>query len=195
MIDNPLIQRELIGLLRTRRALVMLTGLAFAFALLVVLRWPSDGVVDYSGKQSRAVFRVFALTLTTAVTLLVPVFQATSIVVEKRKGTLALLLNSALTPFSIYICKLLAVLGFVVLLLLVTLPAMAACNALGGVAVRDHIVPLYAVLAIASVQFATWGLLVSARSDSTDGAVRGTFGGVLVMAVLVLVPDQFLHGT
>ena len=51
MIDNPLIQRELIGLLRTRRALVMLTGLAFALALLVVLRWPSDGVVDYSGKQ------------------------------------------------------------------------------------------------------------------------------------------------
>ena len=45
---------------------------------------------------------------------------ATSIVREKQRGTLILLLNSPLRPWSIYAGKLIGSLGFVLLLLLTT---------------------------------------------------------------------------
>jgi len=194
MIGYPLIHRELLGLLRTRRCLCMLAGTAIGFTLLIIARWPSDGRADLAGATSREMFRVFAYALTAAVTLLVPVFPATSFVVEKRGGTLALLLNSPLHPVSIYLGKLIASLGFVMLVLVVTLPATAACFALGGVSLRDELVPLFGVLLLASVQFATWALLVSVLSATSDSAVRATFGGVVVQSVLVLVPHYFLQG-
>jgi ABC-type transport system involved in multi-copper enzyme maturation permease subunit len=195
VLNNPVVGRELLGLLRTRRSIVILAAVAVAFSLLIIARWPSDGVVDLSGATSRDVFRVFAYSLTAAVALLVPVFPSTSIVQEKQKGTLALLLNSSMGPVAIYLGKLIAALGFVALLLSATLPATAACFALGGVSLHDELLPLYLVLAVTSVLFTTWSLLVSTVAVTTDGAVRGTFGGVLVMFLLVLLPHYFLDGS
>jgi ABC-type transport system involved in multi-copper enzyme maturation permease subunit len=183
------------GLLRTRRAIAILAAVAVAFSLLIIARWPSDGVVDLSGAASREVFRVFAYSLTAAVALLVPVFPSTSFVQEKQTGTLALLLNSAMGPVAIYLGKLAGSLGFVLLLLSATIPATAACFTLGGVSLSNEILPLYLVLSVASVLFTTWALLFSTIANSTDGAVRGAFAGVLVLFLLVLLPHYFLDGS
>ena len=51
MIGCPVIQREFVGLLRTRRSYLVLIGLAVAMSMLVVARWPSDGLVDLSGDR------------------------------------------------------------------------------------------------------------------------------------------------
>jgi len=195
MLNNPLVRRELIGLLRDRRSVVMLVGVAVVFAILIVARWPSDGIVDLSGARSREMFRMFSYALLVSVALFVPVFPSTAVVLEKQRGTLALLLNSPLSAGSIYLGKLSAVLGFSLLKLCCTLPAVAACYTLGGVSLRAEIAPLYLILTLACVLYATWGLLVSTIATTTDGAVRGTFGGVLVMFILILVPHYFLQGT
>lgn len=195
MIGRPVIQREFIGLLRTRRSNFVLVGLAIALSTLVVARWPSDGLVDLAGRQSQETFRVIAFGMIAAVALLVPVFPATSIVQEKRRNTLGLLLNSSLRPTDIYLGKLIAALGFVVLLLTVSLPAVSACHALGGLSFGDDILWLYVVLLIASLEFAAWALLVSSLAATTDGAMRATFGGVLVLTVFSLVPHYFLEGS
>ena len=42
MILNPIVQRELVAMLRTRRALALQVCLVAALSLLVVLRWPTD---------------------------------------------------------------------------------------------------------------------------------------------------------
>ena len=195
MIGLPVIQREFSGLLRTRRAVVVLVSLSVSLAALMIARWPSDGLVDLAGVHSQQTFQVIAFGMTAAVALLVPVFPATSMVHERRKGTLALLLNSTLGPVAIFAGKLIAMLGFVVLLLAVTLPAVSACHALGGLSFRDEILPLYLVLGLASVEFTAWGLLVSTRATTTDGAVRATFGGVLTLTLLALIPHYFLQGS
>ena len=78
------------------------------------------------------VLRLFGYGLLAGVLLLAPAFPATSLVREKIKGTLALLLNSPMRPASIYLGKLGGVLGFTAVLLAMTLPAAAACYALGG---------------------------------------------------------------
>lgn len=195
MIGRPVIQREFVGLLRTRRSYVVLIGLSVVMSALVVARWPSDGLVDLSGRQSLQTFRVISFGMVAAVALLVPVFPATSIVQEKRRNTLALLLNSSLTPTDIFLGKLAATLGFVTLLLLVTLPAVSACHALGGLSFNDNILWLYIVLVMASLELAAWALLVSSVASTTDGAMRATFGGVLFLTILSLIPYYFLAGS
>jgi ABC-type transport system involved in multi-copper enzyme maturation permease subunit len=191
---NAILRRELIALLRTRRAVAVQLGLALAFALLIGLRWPTEAQVGLSGAEARRVLDVFGYGLLAAIVVLVPAFPATSVVREKAQGTLALLLNTPLRPGSIYLGKLLGVLGLVAVLLPMTAPAAAACSALGGASLAREVGPLYLVLALAAVQLTVLALLVSSYAESSDSALRVTYGLVLVLTVVVLVPYAFLQG-
>jgi ABC-type transport system involved in multi-copper enzyme maturation permease subunit len=192
---NPIISRELLQLLRTRKAVALQVGLALVCALLVLVRWPTGEQSDLTGARSFGVLRIFGCGLLAAVLLLVPAFPATSLVREKIQGTLALLLNSPLRPWSIYMGKLAGVLGFAALLLVMTLPAAAACYALGGTVVRGGITALYAVLALAVLQVSTLALLVSSRSQSTVGALFAAYGLVFVICLGSLGPYWLLRGS
>jgi ABC-type transport system involved in multi-copper enzyme maturation permease subunit len=192
---NPIIRRELLEVLRTRRAVALQLSLALICALLVLVRWPTGAGADLDGARAEEVLRVFGYGLLVGILLLVPAYPATSLVREKIKGTLALLLNSPLRPWSIYVGKLGGVLGFTAILLVMTFPAAAACYALGGTAESAGITKLYVVLGIATLQLSTLGLLVSSRAQSTDGALRVTYALVLVVCVLTLVPHALVAGT
>lgn len=194
MNGNPIIEREFISMLRTRKALAIQVGVALSFAVLVALRWPSDARVELSGAQSQQVFAVFGYGLLVTFLLFVPVFPATSIVREKVQGTLELLFNSTMRPLSIYVGKLVGVLGFTALLLVLSIPAAAACYAMGGLSLAENILPLYAILGLAALQYATLALLVSSHANSMDSALRITYGFVLLLSVLVLGPHLFLQG-
>src|SRR5262249_38699477 len=134
---TAILRRELVTLLRTRRAVAIQLGLALAFALLIWLRWPTEAHVGLSGAGARQVLDVFGYGLLTGIVLLVPAFPATSIVREKVQGTLVLLLNTPLNALSIYLGKLLGGLGLVAILLPMTAPAAAACYALGGTSLAE----------------------------------------------------------
>src|SRR5262245_53266574 len=138
---NPVLERELVGALRSRKAVAMQVIPAVACSLLVLLRWPAEGQADLGGVVSRQVFQLFGYGLLTAVVLMVPAFPATALVRERIQGTLALLLQTPLEPWAIYAGKLGGVLGFACLPLLASIPAAAACSALGGVSVWQQILP------------------------------------------------------
>ena len=191
---NPVIRREFIGILRSPRAFGMLACLTLVFSVSVLMRWPSDASVDLSGLQSLQVFRVFGYGLMTGVVFLVPAFPATSLVNEKNSGTLALLLNSPMNGASIYLGKISGVLLFSILVLLCSLPASAACYAMGGIG-GDKFLFLYLVLALLAVQYSTLGMLVSSYVQSSDAAVRITYAAVFGLLFLTLLPDVFFRGT
>jgi ABC-type transport system involved in multi-copper enzyme maturation permease subunit len=191
---NAILRRELITLLRTRRAAAVQVGLALAFALLIGLRWPTEARVGLSGATARQVLDVFGYGLLTSIILLVPAFPATTLVRERVRGTLALLLNTPLKPWSIYFGKLLGILGLVAILLPMTAPAAAACYALGGTSLTREIGPLYLVLFLAAVQLSVLALLVSSYAGSGDSALRLTYGLVLFVTVAALGPYAFLQG-
>jgi ABC-type transport system involved in multi-copper enzyme maturation permease subunit len=192
---NPIIRRELLEVLRTRKALAVQLSLGLACAVLVLVRWPTGELADLSGARSLQVLRVFGYGLLTGVVLLVPAFPAASIVREKTRGTLALLLDSPLRPWRIYTGKLAGVLGYTAVLLAMTLPAAAACQALGGTSIRGGVAALYGLLGVATLQLCTLGLLVSSRAHSTDAALRVTYALVLAVCILPLVPHALLRGT
>jgi len=195
MLNNPIARREFLGTLRRRRATVAMVATAVLFTVLVVLRWPTDAHVDLSGAQSRQVFRLFGYGLMTCLLLLSPAFPATSIVREKQQGTLVLLLNSRMNSWSIYGGKLVGHIGFVALLVLMSLPAAAACYAMGGVSLVSELLFLYGILGLLALQCTALALLVSTCANSTESALRITYGCVLLVSVISLGPHYFLQGT
>ncbi|MFG0336093.1 MAG: ABC transporter permease, partial [Maioricimonas sp. JB049] len=192
-MSNPVVTRELLSFLRRPGALWLQCGLAVAFVLLVVLRWPTDAHVAMSGTRSQEVFRIFVYGLLAAMLLVLPGFPATSIVRERNQGTLALLLGTPLGGSRILQGKLLATMLLALLLLSLSLPAVAASYALGGVSLAG-IAGAYGLLLTTALGVASLGLLVSSYSISSDGAVRWTYGLVFLWSVVSLVPHHFFAG-
>ena len=194
MLNNPILGRELLSLFRTGRAFAIQVGVAVFCTVLIGLRWPDGAQVDLAGTRSREVFILFGYALLASVVLLVPSFPAASIVRERQQRTLVLLLHSPLKAGSIYLGKLVATLGFVLVLIALSIPAASACHAMGGVSFTQQLLPLYAVLLILSVQLGATGLWVSSRSRSPDAALRVTYGCVLALVVFSTIPHYFLQG-
>ena len=192
---SALLRRELISFLRRRRMIAFQFGLAALFGLLVVIRWPTDGNAAFSGLQSQQIFRLFAYGLMAMMLLLLPVFPATSIVSEKKRGTLQLLFNTPFGPTRIFSAKLLAVMSLAGMILAMSLPAAAACFCMGGLSLFGEIGKVYQLLLLVALQYAALGLLVSSYAQSVDSAVRVTYGIVLGMSVLTLIPQYFFQGT
>ncbi len=194
-IANPIIQRELLGVLRTGRSLAIQIVMVLVLTAVVLLLWPADSVVDLDtnrdGHQSQQLFRTFTYGLLVCMLMLAPVFPATTIVRERDARTLQLLLTSRLTPLSIVFGKITAAVGFILLLLVLSMPAAAACFTMGGIAFMDVVVG-YLVLAVCAVQYALVGLLISSFARSSDSALRMTYGAVLALSVLTILPQQLL---
>lgn len=192
---NPLTHRELMTTLRQRRLLLLQCSLAVIFSLLVILRWPTEPRMALSGTRSQEIFRLFAYGLLSALLLMLPVFPATSIVRERNSGTLALLLNTPLGAWRIFLGKMWAVLGLAGLMLSLSVPAAAACYSLGGISLTGDLLAVYGLLVLVVFQLAALGLLVSTYATKTDAAARWTYGLVLLLSVLSLGPYQFFQGT
>lgn len=192
---SAILKRELLTPLRRRRMMVFQIGLATLFGLLVVLRWPTDGQVALSGARSQQIFRLFSYGLLATLLLLLPVFPATSIVNEKQRGTLALLLNTQLGAWRIFAGKLFAVLALAGMMLAMSLPAAGACYSMGGLSLYGDIAKVYQLLMLVALQYAAIGLLVSSYAQSVDASVRLTYGLVLGTSVLTLGPHYFFQGT
>lgn len=196
MIANPIIQRELVTLLRSGRSLAIQFLLVAGLTGIVWLMWPQDAKVNLDGRQAQQLFQTFAFGMLVGLVLLAPVFPATSIVRERHGRTLQLLLTSRLTPMSILVGKVSASISFVLLLLIISLPpAVAATYVMGGVDAKTQVLPAYGVLALVAVQYAILGLVVSSFARSTDGALRLTYGLILLFTVLVLIPFFLLSNS
>src|SRR5258708_20603849 len=85
-IMNPILRRDLLDILRTRKALAMQLCLAVACAILVVVRWPTAEVTDLSVARSLQVLRVFGYGLMACLRALVASFPATSYVCGTLTG-------------------------------------------------------------------------------------------------------------
>ena len=158
---SAIARRELTTLLRRRRMMALQVGLVAFFGFLVAVRWPSDGRVAMTGTRSLQVFQLFGYGLLATLLLLIPVFPATSIVKEKKQGTLALLLNTPLGPWRIFAGKLIGVLSLAAIILTVSLPAASACYAMGGLSLYGNVWKVYQLLMLVALQYAVMGLLVS----------------------------------
>jgi ABC-type transport system involved in multi-copper enzyme maturation permease subunit len=189
VLHNPVLWRELLGRLRSTKTILAAIAIAFVSSLLVVLRWPTDATIDLASQGAMAIFRPVAFAVAGAVMLLIPAFPATAIVGEKQKKTLALLLNSPTSPSQIFIGKLLGNFLLGCILFSVSLPAIFACYAMGGVSVSGHILPLLLVLVGMTFQYSALGLWISARAQSGEASLQSTYAIILCLSLLSIGPS------
>jgi len=190
--ENPILRRELFSRLRSPKTFLAISSVAVVSSLLVLLRWPTDASIDLMSQGALQVFRPLAFALATGLMMLIPAFPATALVSERRRGTLALLLNSPTTPFQIYLGKFAGNVILAFIIFSVSLPALAACYAMGGISFVDHLGPLLLVLLGMAIQYTAVGLWISVIVNSDDASLRWTYAAVLTLSFLSLGPTIFV---
>jgi ABC-type transport system involved in multi-copper enzyme maturation permease subunit len=178
----PLVKKELVGLLRTKRAFWFLIAAVAVSILLPLVAWPSSASGVTESQLVVAAAGTFLLTQLTAALVIVPAFAAGAISGERERGTYEVLLATPLSPASIVLSKALAAAGYVVMLLAASAPGIILIHLLGGVTfgsiIRCEAVTLAAV--ILSTFICLWASMRAAR---TSRAIVVGVGGVILWNV------------
>ena len=190
---NPMIRKELRQRMRERRAwllpsLYLLTlGGIVALAYYLATGNTETGMRQVQGAEvGVAIFLTVAYTQLALLLLLVPVFSAGAITIEKEQGTLAGLLTSLLTPGQIWWGKFCASLLFLTLLLLTSMPVLGLGFALGGIGPYEVAAATFTTLLLMASLSAV-GLYFSASFRRSLHATAVSYAFVIALSVVSFV--------
>jgi len=179
----PLIRRELIALLRTRRAFWLLVATVALSGLLPILQWPAEDAVLGDPSTATSLLSVFLTTQLVLGALVIPAFTAGAISGERERGTYELLYTTLLSPFAIVFSKVTASVSYIILLLVSSAPAACVLYLLGGVEF-GAIVKAYLMTLCALVTASILCLQQSMRARRTSVA--------LLRSMFMIVPIFFI---
>ncbi|MGA8501755.1 MAG: ABC transporter permease subunit [Candidatus Sulfotelmatobacter sp.] len=188
---NPMIRKELRQRMRERRGWLLpslyliVLGAVVTFAYFVTT---SEG--RGSGIQGSTVGVVLFLTLAYSqlglLLLLVPIFSAGSITIEKEQRTLAGLLTSLLTSWQIWWGKFVSSLLFVLLLLVTSLPVLSMAFAFGGIGPWEVFSATLTTVIILACMSAI-GLYCSSAFQRSVHATAVTYATVVAISVVTAI--------
>lgn len=184
--------KELRSRMRGRRAFVVLTlylVLLSGVAGLVYLTFVAGSSVPGGGTAAaynvgKALFAAVVGVQVVLVTFIGPAFTAGAISGERERQTFDLLRTTLLSAHSFVLGKLISALSYIFLLVLVSIPIQSIAFLLGGLSPVELLLS-QAVILVAAVTYALYGLWCSAVMRSTLAATVATFGGMLVLVFLV----------
>ena len=202
---NPVLQKDLLGLLRLKRVAAIQLLFVAVLAVMVLSSWPQQGVlegsVDFAGGGGSAALRgadrfLLGLTLGQIVLLMlfVPGVAAVAVSGEREQNTLEMLYASRLRPGQIIAGKVGVAIVYPLLLLVTALPFLALLNWRGDVRGAD-LMWAYAILLVTAVFLAVVSLAVSAWSNQSATALVVAYALVLVLCGGVLVPAAIMLDT
>ena len=188
MIRNPIIHKEVLSSLRTKKAIVMQVLFLATTMGLVCFLWPEGGLQSVtSGQDARRILGVLAVGQLILVALFAPAFTATSLTSESEKNTLESLFATALRPWEIATGKMLGSLTFLFLAVLSGTPALAMAFLLGGAPWTD-VLAVVGLLLLTAVYLGMIGLLVSALMHRSYSAIIVTYAILLAICFLFALP-------
>lgn len=171
--ELPLFKRELIGLLRQKKAFWILLVFLATACWIPLATWPQGSYAAVRVWQTLgAVAAFFMAQLTTAI-FLVPAFTAGAISGEREQDTYDALYTTLLRPATIILSKIAASAGYVLLLVLAAAPAAFVLFFLGGISLAT-LLQAYAVLVASLIMSAIVCIRCSQNATRTaQAAVRG----------------------
>ncbi len=187
MISNPIVRKEVLSSLRTRKAVFMQAAFLLAVAGLIWLLWPAGGLQDYRGDQARRIFAVLSIGEMVLVALFAPAFTAAALTGEKERNTWESLYATSMKPWEIALGKMVGSLTFLILLVLTGSVGLAMPLLLGGVRAVDVLAAM-GLLLLTAVYLGMIGLLVSTVSHRSYRAIIITYGILLAVCILVAIP-------
>ncbi len=210
---NPVLLKDLTGLLRLKRVAAIQVFFLIVLGLLVMVTWPQSGVLEGTfgaegvasaarGQDQLLVSLVIGQII--LLVLFVPGIAAVALTGEKEANTLEMLYASRLSPAEIILGKVGFAISFPILLLLTALPFVALLTFRGDVRVSD-LLWSYLILFMTAFMLAILCLMISALCKQSATAlvvayivVLGVCGAVLVPAAIMLESQsgliaQLLH--
>lgn len=185
VFENPVLQRELLVNLRMGRAFVLLFVYNALLALVVLIAWPEEQVMDLTGrpKESQTLINMFFLGQFVLASMMAPSFAAATITGEKERKTYEMLLASPLRPGAIVFGKLLASLCHLAILIFSSLPIVMLCLPLGGVSLYEVVV-VYMAIVLGVVTFGMISVACSSYFTRSAAALVVSYMIILPLAML-----------
>lgn len=192
MTMNPVLRKDLLGLLRLKRVVAIEIAFLAALAGLVLATWPQTGVVTIAMRGRDDLLLGLILGQLVLLILVVPGVAATGLSGEREANTLDMLYASRVSPAQIAIGKVLSATSLPLILLATGLPFAALLTYRGEVNLYDLTI-CYLILLLGAIAMAAVSLMVSAIARRTDTALLITYvimlivnGGLLVPAAIML---------
>jgi ABC-type transport system involved in multi-copper enzyme maturation permease subunit len=184
---NPVLRKDILGLLRLARIAAVFVVFVGLLSTLVLATWPQQGLVALATKGQDNLLLGLVMGQLLLLILAVPGVASVQLTEEKEGNTLEMLYATRLSPISIVLGKLGSAVAFPVMLLLAGLPFLALLNYRGDVD-QWQIIQAYAVLIVTAVLLALLSLAISALCKTSATALVVAYLLVLFICGAVLVP-------
>lgn len=139
---NPIVKKDLKVISRSMKyswglfAYIAVLGIVFIFTMLVI-----GGISSYRGNYKNtdiyegyvAFFPVIGVAQLCIISLIVPIFTASSISGERERQTMDVLLTTTIPPYSIIIGKIASAVLRVMMFVIASIPLMAVSFVMGGI--------------------------------------------------------------
>lgn len=170
--------------------LLGLGGLSIGmYALMArMARFGGPGVSPEIGLQIFSTMAVFQLLL---IAFIIPALTAGAISGERERRTMDLLLVTRMTPAGIVLGKLLSSIGYILLLLVSSLPVFCLVFYFGGIP-PGVLGMVLAISAAAAITYGTVGLFISALLKRTQAAAVATYAIVFGLVFGAMMATQIL---
>lgn len=180
---NPILKKEVLSSLRTRKALVFQVVYLAVLIALIYDGWPPAGVQGLGGDQAKGLLVVLGVGQLLLIALIAPAFTATALTSEKEHNTLESLFATRLSPWQMTVGKMAGSLGYLLLLVLMGAPALACLFLLGGVS-APQVAAVAGLLVLTCLYLGAIGLAVSAAMHRSYRAIIVTYGILLIVCIL-----------
>jgi len=188
---NPVLLKDLLGMLRLPRVAAIQIAFVAVLAFLVLMSWPQGGVLAVAAQGRDDMLLGIVVGQLVLLTLFVPGIAATAIVGERDANTFEMLYASRLSAGQIVMGKVLSAISFPLLLIITGLPFIALLVWRGDVN-AEKLVWSYAILVVSAIFLAMVSLGISAYSRQTSSALVVSYVVVLVLCGGVLVPASLI---
>jgi len=179
---NPILHRELRQGLLGRRMLLIQWFFVAALALMVWLAWPREPKFQFKQVEvAQHLFSLFWAGVYFAVCVVAAAMSAMAITREKEVGAFEMLCTTGMSTAHVLIGKFLSVVGFLVLLVVSSMPVAAACYLMGGVDWQFLSIQ-YLHLVAAVLLYGAIGLVCSCFCERNHHALTAAFFITLPLA-------------
>lgn len=183
---NPIFQKELKQNARTKKTIVLMTGVTGFLLLFLLLSFCFifERTRQQSVKSALSVYAVITILLFLVVLFLVPAIMAGSITREREQHTYDMMMCAKITPAVIIRGKLLSGMSLITLFLISALPIFGLMLFFGGITMYE-ILEYYGLLLLTSYFVASISLFYSSICKRTVTSTIFTYLTILFLTVIL----------
>ena len=190
VLQNPITLKELRSRMRGRRAFAILSFYLLATCVIIFFTYfflVRDSLTSSSnGQAAGQVIFFFLISIQIFLVIFVaPAFTAGAITGEKERQTFELLRTTLMSPRRFVLGKMISALGYVMLLIISTIPLISLAFMIGGISWVEIVVSQTMLIA-GAFTYSLMGLYFSSRMKTTLAATVTTY--IITLVVLIGLP-------